>query len=55
MTLVFFLTHWVTSYAATSPIAAASESIQADQLLAHIQRLASDGFEGRGQIGRAHV
>ena len=47
MTLAFCLTHWAASAAAPA-IAPASESIQAGQLLAHIQRLASDEFEGRG-------
>ena len=48
MTLALSLTQWAASHAATGPLASASESIQADQLLAHIQRLASDEFEGRG-------
>ena len=47
MTLAFCLTHWAAS-ADSSTITPASESIQAGQLLAHIQRLASDEFEGRG-------
>ena len=47
MTLAFCLTHWAAG-AASPAIAPASESIQAGQLLAHIQRLASDEFEGRG-------
>ncbi len=48
MTLALSLTQWAASHAATGPLASASESIQADQFLAHIQRLASDEFEGRG-------
>jgi len=47
MTLSFCLTHWAAS-AASPAISPASESIQASQLLSHIQQLASDEFEGRG-------
>jgi Zn-dependent M28 family amino/carboxypeptidase len=40
------------SYAAPAVIASARESIQADQLMAHIKRLASDEFEGRAPATR---
>ncbi len=46
--LVFVLLHAFAAAAAPVAPAASSESIQADQLLAHIRRLASDEFEGRG-------
>ena len=46
--LVLVLLHALAAAAAPVAPAASSESIQADQLLGHIKRLASDEFEGRG-------
>ena len=46
--LVLVLLHALAAAAAPVAPAASSESIQAEQLFAHIRRLASDEFEGRG-------
>ncbi len=48
LVLLLVLLHAFVAAAAPAAPVASSESIQADQLMGHIKRLASDEFEGRG-------